>query len=76
MAKVRTYTVMATVVMSLLGEGDVFGEMSALTVPFARRCGRSGATSFVKLRSAPFAAAAAAGDFALPWRLEASRLWI
>ena len=57
-AKVRTYTVDGDeVVMSLLGEGDVFGEMSALDGA-VRSADVVALTPLrlVKLRSAPFAA--------------------
>ena len=78
MAKVRTYTADGDeVVMSLLGEGDIFGEMSAL----------DGATrsadvvaltplNLVKLRAAPFTALLQqSATFAIALaRLEASRL--
>ena len=58
LAKVRTYTADGDeVVMSLLGEGDVFGEMAALDGA-ARSADVVALTSLnlVKLRSAPFAA--------------------
>ena len=77
-AKVRTYTVDGDeVVMSLLGEGDVFGEMAALDGA-ARSADVVALTPLrlVKLRSAPFAALLrqqATLALALA-RLEASRL--
>ena len=77
-AKVRTYTVDGDeVVMSLLGKGDVFGEMAALDGA-ARSADVVALTPLrlVKLRSAPFAALLrqqATLALALA-RLEASRL--
>ncbi|AII48193.1 GntR family transcriptional regulator [Synechococcus sp. KORDI-52] len=77
-AKVRTYTVDGDeVVMSLLGEGDVFGEMAALDGA-VRSADVVALTPLrlVKLRSAPFAALLrqqATLALALA-RLEASRL--
>ncbi len=78
LAKVRTYTADGDeVVMSLLGEGDVFGEMAALDGA-ARSADVVALTSLnlVKLRSAPFAALLQQqATFALALaRLEASRL--
>jgi len=78
LAKVRTYTMDGDeVVMSLLGAGDVFGEMAALdgavrsadVVALTPLC-------LVKLRAAPFAALLAKqASFALALaRLEAARL--
>ena len=63
-AKVRTYTVDGDeVVMSLLGEGDVFGEMAALDGA-VRSADVVALTPLrlVKLRSAPFAHRAFAFD--------------
>jgi len=77
-AKVRTYTVDGDeVVMSLLGEGDVFGEMAALDGA-ARSADVVALTPLhlIKLRAAPFAALLQQqASFALALaRLEASRL--
>ena len=78
LAKVRTYTTDGDeVVMSLLGAGDVFGEMAALDGA-ARSADVVALTplSLVKLRAAPFAALLAKqAGFALALaRLEAGRL--
>ena len=78
LAKVRTYTADGDeVVMSLLGDGDVFGEMAALDGA-ARSADVVALTPLhlVKLRSAPFAALLQQQvNFALALaRLEASRL--
>jgi len=78
MAKVRTTTVDGDeVVMSVLGEGDVFGEMAALDGA-ARSADVVALTpvSVVKLRAAPFAALLEKdAGFALALaRLEAARL--
>ncbi|MFZ9974574.1 MAG: Crp/Fnr family transcriptional regulator, partial [Vulcanococcus sp.] len=78
MAKVRTYTADGDeVVMSVLGEGDVFGEMAALDGA-ARSADVVALTpvTLVKLRAAPFAALLQQdAGFALALaRLEASRL--
>ena len=78
LAKVRTYTADGDeVVMSLLGEGDVFGEMAALDGA-ARSADVVALTPLhlVKLRSVPFAALLQQqATFALALaRLEASRL--
>ena len=78
LAKVRTYTADGDeVVMSLLGDGDVFGEMAALDGA-ARSADVVALTPLhlVKLRSAPFAALLQQqANFALALaRLEASRL--
>jgi CRP-like cAMP-binding protein len=78
LAKVRTYTADGDeVVMSLLGEGDVFGEMSALDG--ATRSADVVALTplhLVKLRAAPFTALLQqSAMFAIALaRLEASRL--
>ena len=77
-AKVRTYTVDGDeVVMSLLGEGDVFGEMAALDGA-VRSADVVALTPLhlIKLRAAPFAALLQQqASFALALaRLEASRL--
>ena len=77
-AKVRTYTVDGDeVVMSLLGEGDVFGEMAALDGA-VRSADVVALTQLhlIKLRAAPFAALLQQqASFALALaRLEASRL--
>ena len=77
-AKVRTYTVDGVeVVMSLLGEGDVFGEMAALDGA-VRSADVVALTPLhlIKLRAAPFAALLQQqASFALALaRLEASRL--
>ena len=78
LAKVRTYTADGDeVVMSLLGDGDVFGEMAALDGA-ARSADVVALTPLhlVKLRSVPFAALLQQqATFALALaRLEASRL--
>jgi len=78
LAKVRTFTADGDeVVMSLLGEGDVFGEMSALDGA-ARSADVVALTTLdlVKMRSAPFSALLQREvGFALALaRLEASRL--
>ena len=78
LAKVRTYTTDGDeVVMSLLGAGDVFGEMAALDGA-ARSADVVALTPLclVKLRAAPFAALLAKqAGFALALaRLEAARL--
>ena len=78
MAKVRTYTADGDeVVMSVLGEGDVFGEMAALD-GMARSADVVSLTpvQVVKLRAAPFAGLLRQdAGFALALaRLEASRL--
>ena len=78
LAKVRTYTMDGDeVVMSLLGAGDVFGEMAALDGA-ARSADVVALTPLclVKLRAAPFAALLAKqAGFALALaRLEAARL--
>jgi len=78
MAKVRSYTADGDeVVMSVLGEGDVFGEMAALDGS-ARSADVVALTpvTLVKLRAAPFAALLQQdAGFALALaRLEASRL--
>ena len=78
LAKVRTYTADGDeVVMSLLGDGDVFGEMAALDGA-ARSADVVALTplNLVKLRSVPFAALLQQqANFALALaRLEASRL--
>ena len=78
LAKVRTYTTDGEeVVMSLLGAGDVFGEMAALDGA-ARSADVVALTPLclVKLRAAPFAALLAKqAGFALALaRLEAARL--
>ncbi len=78
MAKVRTYTADGDeVVMSVLGEGDVFGEMAALD-GMARSADVVSLTpvQVVKLRAAPFAGLLQQdAGFALALaRLEASRL--
>jgi len=78
MAKVRTYTADGDeVVMSVLGEGDVFGEMAALDGA-ARSADVVALTpvTVLKLRAAPFAALLEKdAGFALALaRLEASRL--
>ena len=78
LAKVRTYTADGDeVVMSLLGEGDVFGEMSALDGA-VRSADVVALTPLhlVKMRSAPFSALLQReAGFALALaRLEASRL--
>ena len=78
LAKVRTYTADGDeVVMSLLGEGDVFGEMSALDGA-ARSADVVALTPLhlVKMRSAPFSSLLQReAGFALALaRLEASRL--
>ena len=78
LAKVRTYTADGDeVVMSLLGEGDVFGEMSALDGA-ARSADVVALTplQLVKMRSAPFSSLLQReAGFALALaRLEASRL--
>jgi len=78
MAKVRTYTADGNeVVMSVLGEGDVFGEMAALDGA-ARSADVVALTpvTVLKLRAAPFAALLQQDAcFALALaRLEASRL--
>ena len=78
LAKVRTHTMDGDeVVMSLLGAGDVFGEMAALDGA-ARSADVVALTplSLVKLRAAPFAALLAKqAGFALALaRLEAARL--
>jgi CRP-like cAMP-binding protein len=78
LAKVRTYTADGDeVVMSLLGEGDIFGEMAALDG--ATRSADVVALTplrLVKLRAAPFAALLKqSATFAVALaRLEASRL--
>jgi CRP-like cAMP-binding protein len=80
LAKVRTYTADGDeVVMSLLGEGDVFGEMAALDLDGATRSADVVALTplrLVKLRAAPFAALLQQNaTFAIALaRLEASRL--
>ncbi len=78
LAKVRSYTADGDeVVMSLLGDGDVFGEMAALDGA-ARSADVVALTplNLVKLRSVPFAALLQQqANFALALaRLEASRL--
>lgn len=78
MAKVRTFTANGDeVVMSVLGEGDVFGEMAALDLsPRSADVVALTPVHVVKLRAAPFAALLRQdAGFALSLaQLEASRL--